>query len=557
MKKEYKICFFVAVLLIVFFSSFNVQAQRKSRQKQQGLETKGRSKVSITPNIHMQLGCESCHMGRPKPEDKDIKLLMPNNDIVELCKSCHEDADHHKVNVVPSDAVKVPDFLPLGVDGVSKGKVVCSTCHYTHVELAVNVLLRGFPQDENDKTAKFGRRLDLCDACHGKEFTKKSPHTDDEAMCSFCHSSDPKKAKDVLKETIKRDIIELCDFCHGTAVGGHFLEVNPFADKSIRKEFPTTLPVIDGAISCITCHNPHGNTGVMYILRPDYQNFAVKSREINPHEKRVFCLSCHEKTPEKGAADASVKFGSDVEMCNWCHKQFEEGAGHHPLSEVHPESKMIKRSEGYPLKNNKIICLTCHDRKFECEQGKLNENIAEKNPSYLLGGPFEGRSDICFKCHIKEEIKKINPHKMVDEKGGIVPERCKYCHSLPPDKIVEGSKNIGLIGDVNFLCILCHLDRDHPGTKKDGTGAKHLIKIESTKEEVVDGKIVIVENKNLKPIKDIPVNLLPLDEKGWITCGTCHQVHSKGIIKGERGKVEDVGMWRMPQDQLCTSCHPF
>lgn len=551
-----KLHFFVIMLVIVFFSSFNVHAQRKRRRKTQGLEMKEKKSI-ITPNIHMQLGCESCHIGRPKPEDKAVKLLMPNNDIVLLCITCHEDADHHKVNVAPGDGMKVPDFLPLGTEGLPEGKVVCSTCHYTHVELAVNVLLRGFSQGANDPNVKFIKRLELCDACHGVEFTKKSPHTSKEDMCGFCHSSDPTKAKDVVKETIKRDIIELCDFCHGTAEGAHFLAVNPFLDKAIRKEFPATLPVLDGSITCVTCHNPHGDTGSEYLLRPDYISFAVKSKQINPHEKGVFCLSCHEKKPEPGAAEADVKFGNDVESCNWCHKQTEDETGHHPLSEVNTASKITKIPEGFPLKNNKINCLTCHDRKFECGERKTKESIAEKNPKYLLGGPYTERSDICFKCHIKSEISKINPHKMLDDKGSIIPETCKYCHSLPPDKIIEGSENVGLIGNASFLCIMCHLDRDHPGTQKDGTGAKHLVKIRSTKEEVVDGKIVTVINKNLKPIKDIPVDLLPLDSKGAITCSTCHQVHPKGIIKGERGKVEDVGMWRMPQNQLCTACHPF
>lgn len=554
MRNAYKLCFAV-MLLIVFFSSFNVQAQRKGRQKP-GLETKEKSKGLVTPNIHMQLGCESCHLGRPNQGDKDAKLLLPNGDVVELCKSCHENADHHKGNIVPSEAVKVPDFLPLGKGGVADGKVVCSTCHFTHEELAKNALLRGFPQNEADKNAKFVKRLDLCDACHGKEFTKKSPHTNDEKMCGFCHSSDPKKAKDVIKETIKRDIIELCDFCHGTAEGGHFLEVNPFADKTIRKEFPVSLPVIDGAITCITCHNAHGNTGTMYILRPDYIAFALKSKEINPHEKRIFCLSCHDKVPEPGAAEAGIKFGNDVEMCSWCHSQLEE-TGHHPLSDVNPASKVTKVSEGFPLKNSKITCLTCHERKFECSTGKISEKIAEKNPGYVIGGPYQDRNGLCFKCHIKEEISKVNPHIMLDAKGNIIPETCKYCHSLPADKIVEGSKNPGLLGDVVFLCILCHSDRNHPGTKKDGTGVKHLVKLQSTTEAVIDGKIVTIENKNLKPIKEVPVNLIPLDGKGWITCGTCHQVHSKGLIKGVRSNVEDTRMWRLPQDKLCNACHPF
>ncbi|MDD5774080.1 MAG: cytochrome c3 family protein [bacterium] len=552
----------LCLLLLVFVlsvSSTTSFAQRKKRGLDSAAGKKAETGPQITPNIHMQLGCESCHLTRPKPDDKDAKLLMPNNDVVELCRSCHEGAEHHKVNVVPSADVKIPDFLPLGKSGASEGKVVCSTCHLVHVEIASNVLLRGF-SDEAGGQPILKKRLDLCNKCHGEEFTKRSPHVNDEKLCGFCHSSDPKKAKDVVKETIKRDIIELCDFCHGSAQGGHFIQVNPFADKAIRNEFPTTLPVIDGAMTCATCHNGHGNTGTMYILRPDYISFAVKSKEINPHEKGLFCLSCHDKIPAAGAkgADAFIKFGNDVAMCNWCHKASQDKGDHHPLNVGEsPNSKITKMSKDLPLVDGKVTCLTCHERKFECRAEKPKENIADKNPNYLIGGPYDKKNEICYKCHIRAELEKTNPHKMLDDKGNQIASTCKFCHSLPAEKLVEGGKNPGLIGEVNFLCILCHADRDHPGTKMDGTQPRHLVKFANERQTVANGKIITVKIKSLKDLKDVNTNLLPLDNAGNITCNTCHQVHQEGLLKSEKNKRVEGKMWRMSQDELCNTCHSF
>lgn len=550
-----KFSLYLLLSLFVFSLSSTVSFAERKERKKKGLgaaaEKKAEAGPQIVPNIHMQLGCESCHLGKPRKGDKKVELLMPNSDITGLCKGCHEDVEHHKCDVIPSDAIKVSGFLPLGKNGVSKGKVVCSTCHFTHVELASNSLLRGFQTEAGAGGGEvmFNKRTDLCNACHGEEFTKQSPHTkENEKLCGFCHSSDPKKAKDVVKETVKRDIVELCDFCHGMAGSGHFLEVNPFADKSISKDFPATLPLIDGVITCVTCHNGHGGTGNLFLLRTDYINFAVKSNGINPHEKRVFCGSCHEKVP-------GIKFGNDIEMCNWCH-----GAEvHHPLNVGEsPDSKIVKLSKSLPLMNGKVTCLSCHERKFECQTEKLKEKVADKNPNYLIGGPYEKKNGLCFNCHIKSELEKIDAHKMLDAKGNVIASQCKFCHSLPPEKLVEGSGNPSLTGNINFLCILCHADRDHPGTRLDGTSPRHLRKLANERQAVVDGRIKTIKIKSLREISNIRTDLLPLDKQGNITCNTCHQAHQAGVLKSEKNKASaGEPMWRIPKTDLCNTCHSF
>lgn len=245
-------------------------------------------------------------------------------------------------------------------------------------------------------------------------------------------------------------------------------------------------------------------------------------------------------------------------MCNWCHKASQDAGDHHPLNVGEsPDSKITKLSKELPLVDGKVTCLSCHERKFECRTEKLKEKVASKNPNYLIGGPYEKKNEICFKCHIRAELEKTDPHKMLDDKGSVIASQCKFCHSLPADKLIEGGKSSGLTGDVNFLCILCHSDRDHPGTRLDGSAPKHLIKLANERQVVADGKIKTVKIKSMKEIKDINTNLLPLDSQGNITCNTCHQVHQKGLLKNEKNKINEGVMLRMTMDQLCNACHSF
>ena len=347
-------------------------------------------------------------------------------------------------------------------------------------------------------------------------------------------------------------------FLHRSEEGGHFIEVNPFSDKSIRKEFPSSLPVIDGMLTCVTCHNPHGGTGIINLLRKDYVDFAVKSKQINPHEKRVFCASCHDKFPEAGV-NTAVKFGNDVAMCNWCHKTSQDQGDHHPLNiAMKPDSKSTKVTKELPLADGKVTCLSCHERKFECRTEKTTEKIASKNPNYLIGGPYRKKNEICYKCHIKSEMEKTNPHEMLKPDGAPIASQCKFCHSAPVEKLVEGGKSPGLNGDIDFICILCHSDRNHPGTRIDGTSPNHLVKLSNERKTVVNGRIVTSIIKNLKKMKDMPFDLLKLDSQKTITCATCHQVHQAGLMKSEKNKSGGTrSMLRMTQDDLCATCHSY
>ncbi len=86
--------------------------------------------------------------------------------------------------------------------------------------------------------------------------------------CDFCHKGDP--AKGTL---LKGDINELCSGCHQERLdkGEHKVGVT-------SPEKVDGLPLADGKVTCITCHDPHSQASSM--LR-------------RPGEK--VCIPCHNK----------------------------------------------------------------------------------------------------------------------------------------------------------------------------------------------------------------------------------------------------------------------
>ncbi len=518
----------------------------------------------MVPNIHLQLGCETCHIEVPKDglaSKTKPAILTPNNDLIALCNTCHEGANLHPTNMDPSKAdppMKIPAIFPIPKEGANKGVVTCVTCHYLHSESGGQKLLRGLPLMPGDPRAKFTNRMEMCRACHGKTLARKSPHKqDNEESCSFCHATDPNEAENI-EDTIRGNVVQLCNFCHAKLSGAHFLKYNPFSDEALKEDIKNTdLVLVRGKYTCVTCHDQHGESNQKHYLREEFVNLAVKSKRINPHFTEVFCLSCHDRIISEGEKP-TFKFPTINEVCNNCHATKEARGQIHPVGIKPPEAKDVKRYkltrvplDQFPLnKKGEIDCETCHQR--ECKQDpKVTGRI------FLRGGPYKKRNDVCFKCHIKEEFQKLNPHKdsykKINGKVVINQKNCVFCHTTVPTKQVEGMEEVEDMqfkGDIVFLCIRCHPESNHPGTDiKTGLGVDHLLIMP------VNGN----DAKKVRPLSEIDTDVLPLDPSGRITCSTCHMPHEPGLIEGVRGKIGGQQIQRLDirQGQLCDACHSW
>lgn len=254
--------------------------------------------------------------------------------------------------------------------------------------------------------------------------------------------------------------------------------------------------------------------------------------DISPHFNAKYCLQCHEQLPDKTNHKVYLKSGFAPETTCRCHFTSNIRCPH--PSGIRPaETQDIHVPSDFPLKNGEITCSTCHDIYQQCRQQALKD-------SFLRGNPYFSRSDICFRCHNKKNYEKLNPHIQLDAKGVVQTETCLFCHVAQPIEKKSGSEKTELIGAVELLCRRCHvISGNHSGNFNHMVkpSAKLLARMQAMEKQFA--------------IK------LPLDEKGALTCATCHNPHDKGILSDQNPAAKGAGSMfrhRLP-DRMCIECH--
>jgi len=182
---------------------------------------------------------------------------------------------------------------------------------------------------------------------------------------------------------------------------------------------------------------------------------------------------------------------------------------HHVVDVDVPDSMMI--AEKFPLnKKGQIDCKTCHGIK---NIKKISFDEVDKDAvNFFRQGPYPKLTDFCYQCHDRDINKRDNIHQLLDDKGELKKQKCKYCHVETPD---PGNKYVR--EDFEFrlppqkLCLGCHLKTPHLNANN------HLL-------EVDDDMLERIKKYELEH----QVNL-PLNGKS-ITCISCHAVHEKGVL---------------------------
>jgi DmsE family decaheme c-type cytochrome len=167
----------------------------------------------------------------------------------------------------------------------AKTNQACETCHgpgQEHAESGDKTKIRRLnamaPRDASE----------TCLACHTRGTHvnwKGSMHDARNLSCVTCHSiHSPKSAKAQLKTAT---VIETCATCHKTEVA--------------KLQRAGHMPLREGKMDCVSCHNPHGSTNVRMLKVGNWINET--------------CVSCH--TEKRGPFlwdHAPVR-----EACNTCH----------------------------------------------------------------------------------------------------------------------------------------------------------------------------------------------------------------------------------------------
>jgi hypothetical protein len=195
---------------------------------------------------------------------------------------------------------------------------------------------------------------------------------------------------------------------------------------------------------------------------------------------------------------------------------------HHPVEVAFPES-MHHPAELAPGESGELVCDTCHGIE-DLKEIPLEEVDAE-SPEFLHLGPYRNLTDFCYHCHEEQGHERYNLHVMLDEQGEVDERGCIYCHLEAPDPSVEDQDD-----EMEFrlpkekLCYGCHLKTPHLNTLTHQT---------EPDEKVLEHMRLAEKRHGVH---------LPLDDRGWVTCITCHTPHQQGVIDTNRPagrQVED------------------
>ncbi|HVP39599.1 MAG TPA: DmsE family decaheme c-type cytochrome [Candidatus Saccharimonadales bacterium] len=256
----------------------------------------------------------------------------------EACKDCH-DTEFGQFRTNPHGRA--------AADSALVGKIVgCESCHgpgSLHVAAGGNADDPGFKSIRNLKTMKAADASAVCRTCHtgGEQFYwDHGVHARNDVACVDCHTihhSKPGKTSALLPNP---DINQVCLRCH--------------TDRRAQMARSAHMPLREGGMSCVDCHNPHGSPAPKQLRAASVNDlcYTCHADKRGPmlweHPPvRENCLNCHDP---HGGNNPRMLVSRTPYLCQRCH----DGT-RHPSSPYDP-SALTARS-------NRLVnraCVNCH-----------------------------------------------------------------------------------------------------------------------------------------------------------------------------------------------------
>lgn len=220
------------------------------------------------------------------------------------CIKCHQVEDTHF-----SHTLHAKVFRQNPKNDVEK--TVCETCHgpgSKHVSATKdkNAII-GFTKEWGTPVEKQTAQCLTCHKGGQRMHWPGSTHATNKLSCSDCHNPMAKfSAKGLLK---KASITETCQTCH----------------QQQRAEFAkrSHMPVPEGKMSCVDCHNPHGSV-TKPLLKADSVNevcYPCHAEKRGPFiwehaPVRENCINCHHP---HGSNHDKLLVATRPYLCQQCH----------------------------------------------------------------------------------------------------------------------------------------------------------------------------------------------------------------------------------------------
>lgn len=207
--------------------------------------------------------------------------------------------------------------------------------------------------------------LEACLGCHSQELSRhnihRSPHTLAGTVCNNCHSIHRSPAPRFL---LARQQTELCLSCHAP----------------VRTQFsmPVKHRVLEGAMNCTDCHNPHG------VAAPGWGMGVRAALVDHALANEQPCLKCHS---DKRGPFTFEHPAVRVEGCGSCH------APHGSMN-----ARLLRRPAVFTL------CLECHNGAGGF--GRQADGITLPSPAHNLADP---RYRNCTTCHVRVHGSNADP----------------------------------------------------------------------------------------------------------------------------------------------------
>jgi hypothetical protein len=245
-----------------------------------------------------------------------------------------------------------------------------------------------------------------------------------------------------------------------------------------------------------------------------------------------------EAAPVAGAVNLQA---TDAEaLCETCHGDRGDAKPCRHASDLLVGNMNVAEGLQSSLKNGKVVCSTCHDIVYQCENARIQYSY--QNPGFLRDRTSRNTGSYCMNCHDATSYEKLNPH---DGIAGIPPKpTCMLCHENIPETGSIGSINaaFNMKHDLNDTCRGCHNIGPHPTNLFAGKPSSEWVHLAAPSPEIEANLRKFEAENGIAP----PLH----SETGEIYCSTCHNQHG---FMGE--PAEKQPKHRLRANDICQACH--